>query len=55
MEVDTQSSPAKIAYSVQIPFACEKYAETALRTVGVEPAFSDSKNKKTSITRTMEV
>jgi hypothetical protein len=26
-----------------------------MRTVGVEPAFSDSKNKRTSITRTMEI
>lgn len=26
-----------------------------MRTVGVEPAFSDGKNKRTSITRTMEV
>lgn len=57
MEVDTQAQPdpSKIAYTVQIPFACEKYAETAMRTVGVEPAFSDSKNKRTSISRRMEV
>lgn len=53
MEVD--SDPAKIKYTVQIPFACEKYAETAMRAIGVEQAFSDSKNKKSSITRTMEV
>jgi hypothetical protein len=26
-----------------------------MRAIGVEPAFSDSKNKKTSITRSMEV
>lgn len=38
---------------VQIPFPSEKYAETCMRTIGVDPAFSDSKNKKSSITRDM--
>ena len=58
MEVDQQAAQTnsdKLNYTVQIPFACEKYAETAMRTIGVEPAFSESKNKKSSITRTMEV
>jgi predicted ATP-dependent Lon-type protease len=51
----TPSSQGLINYQVQIPFASEKYAETAMRTIGVEPAFSDSKTKRTSITRKMEV
>ena len=54
MEVDHEATP-KLKYAIQIPFACEKYAETAMRTVGVEPAFSESRNKKTTITRKMEV
>ena len=54
-QVANMNDPAKINYAIQIPFACEKYAETAMRSIGVEPAFSDSKNKKTSITRQMEV
>lgn len=53
--MEGDSEPAKIKYAVQIPFASEKYAETAMRTIGVEPAFTDGKNKKTSITRTMEI
>lgn len=57
MEAQTtsQANSETLSYEVQIPFACEKYAETAMRTIGVEPAFSESKNKKTSITRKMEV
>ena len=58
MEVDqvtSPSDPSKISYAIQIPFACEKYAETAMCSIGVESAFSDTRNKKTTITRKMEV
>ena len=43
-------------YSViQVPFPSERYAEIAMRTIGVEPAFSDSKTRKTSIERAMHI
>ena len=40
---------------IQVPFPCERYAEIAMRTIGVEPAFSDSKTKKSSIEREMHI
>ena len=36
---------------VKVPFPCEKYAETAMKTIGVDPVFADSKNKKNTIER----
>jgi len=38
-----------------VPFPCERYAEIAMRTVGVEVAFSDTKNRKSSIEREMHI
>ena len=38
-----------------MPFPCERYAEIAMRTVGVEVAFSDTKNRKSSIEREMHI
>ena len=38
-----------------MPFPSERYAEIAMRTIGVEPAFSDSKTRKTSIERVMHI
>jgi len=35
-----------ITYDVQIPFPNQHYAETCMQTIGVDPAFSDSKTKK---------
>ena len=40
---------------MQIPFPSEHYAETCMRTIGVDPAFSDSKTKKSLIRREMMV
>ena len=43
-----------MAYStLQVPFPSERYAEIAMRTIGVDEAFSDSKTKKHSIEREM--
>jgi hypothetical protein len=39
--------------TVKVPFPSEKYAETAMKTIGVDPVFSDSKNKKNTIERQM--
>jgi hypothetical protein len=38
---------------VQVPFPNEKYGEAAIRAIGVDPAFSDTKNKKSTIKREM--
>ncbi len=38
---------------LQVPFPCERYAEIAMRSIGVDAAFADSKNKKSSIEREM--
>ena len=38
-----------------MPFPCERYAEIAIRAIGVDPAFTDSKTKKTSIRREMYI
>ena len=40
---------------IQVPFPCEKYAETAMKAIGVEPPYMDTKNKKTTITRDMHI
>ena len=40
---------------IQVPFPCERYAEIAMRTIGVEPAFSDTKTKRSSIERAMHI
>ena len=53
MEVDSQ--PNLMHYKVQVPFPNEKYAEIAMKAIGVEAPFSDSKNKKSTITREMFV
>ena len=39
--------------SLQLPFPCENYAEICMRTIGVDPAFSDTKTKKNTISRDM--
>jgi predicted ATP-dependent Lon-type protease len=38
-----------------VPFPSEHYAETAMRAIGVDPAFTDSKTKKHYITRQMHI
>ena len=38
---------------IQVPFPCERYAEVAMRTIGVDTAFTDTKTKKSSIEREM--
>lgn len=40
---------------IQVPFPCERYAEIAMRTIGVEAPFSDTKNRKSSIEREMHI
>mmetsp|Transcript_114414 Transcript_114414/g.158868 ORF Transcript_114414/g.158868 Transcript_114414/m.158868 type:complete len:84 (-) Transcript_114414:62-313(-) len=42
-------------YKTKIAFASEKYAEAAMRTLGVDPCFSDTKTKKSPIRREMSV
>ena len=54
-EEQKQDLENKIKYVVQIPFPCERYAEIAMRTIGVEPPFTDSKTRKSSIERQMRV
>ena len=54
-EEQKQDLENKIQYVVQIPFPCERYAEIAMRTIGVEPPFTDSKTRKSSIERQMRV
>ena len=41
--------------STSIAFPSQKYAEAAMNSIGVDPAFSDTKSKKTSITRDMAI
>lgn len=36
-------------------FPSTKYAEAAMNSIGVDPAFSDTKTKKTTITRDMNI
>jgi hypothetical protein len=38
-----------------VPFPTAHYAEVAMETIGVDPAFSDSKTKKCRISRHQEV
>ncbi len=38
-----------------MPFPSVKYAQAALNTIAVDPAFTDTKTKKTTITRNMSV
>lgn len=40
---------------MSLAFPCRKYAEAALNTIAVDPAFTDTKTKKTTITRNMQV
>ena len=45
------SNRTKLQY--RIPFPSEHYAETAMRAIGVDPPFLDSKTRKTTIKREM--
>ena len=45
------SNRMKVQY--RIPFPSADYALTAMRTIGVDPAFLDSKTRKTTIRREM--
>ena len=45
------SNRTKVQY--RIPFPSEHYAETAMRAIGVDPPFLDSKTRKTTIRREM--
>jgi hypothetical protein len=40
---------------MSIPFPSAKYAQAALNSIAVDPAFTDTKTKKTSIKREMHV
>ncbi len=40
---------------INLAFPSTKYAEAAMNSIGVDPAFSDTKTKKTSIVRDMKV
>jgi len=40
---------------ITLAFPSTKYAEAAMNSIGVDPAFSDTKTKKTSIVRDMKV
>lgn len=40
---------------MQVPFPNERYAEAAMQAIGVDPPFSDSKNRKSTISREMHV
>ena len=42
-------------YHVKIPFPNSNYAESAMKTIGVDLPFQESKNKKTTIRREMYV
>ena len=37
----------------RIPFPNERYAECAMKSLGVDPPFMDTKNRKTTIKREM--
>mmetsp|Transcript_39677 Transcript_39677/g.28670 ORF Transcript_39677/g.28670 Transcript_39677/m.28670 type:complete len:92 (+) Transcript_39677:145-420(+) len=42
-------------YKTKIAFPSEHYAETAMRSLGVDPCFADSKTKKSPIKREMSI
>lgn len=48
-------TPNPLYSNASIAFPCEKYAHAALNSLAVDPPFTDSKTKKTTITREMKV
>ena len=43
----------RLKYHVRVPFPSELYAESAMKALGVDPAFLDTKTRKTTIQREM--
>ena len=43
----------RLKYHVRIPFPTELYAESAMKSLGVDPPFLDTKTRKTTIRREM--
>ena len=42
-------------FKIRIPFPNELYAESAMKAIGVDPPFLDSKTRKTTIRREMTI
>ena len=43
----------RLKYHLRIPFPSELYAESAMKSIGVDPPFLDTKTRKTTIRREM--
>jgi hypothetical protein len=41
--------------NISLPFPNEAYADAALKAIEVDPPFTDTKTKKTSIVREMQI
>ena len=42
-------------YDLRIPFPSEHFAECAMKSIGVDPPFTDTKTRKTTIKREMSL
>ena len=50
---DQISYENRIKYHLRVPFPSERYAECCMKSLGVDPPFMDTKNRKTTIRREM--